>query len=317
MSEDAEERVITGLLKRGYRQVFEEQWPIMTGGLLISILSSITFAWGRPFGVFGGLRNWAQWFSFHVGWSVQASLSPLLSTNSIITLGLLWGAFGATLMSRQFGFQMAPPLELVKGVIGGTLMGLGAAMAGGCNVGGFYSAVSALSLGGLVMMLGLILGAILGLRYLYWELEHLPQGTAEGPAETEGGMNWKKYSPWLGAPVLLAAFFVSGIYCSKALTRIGGLLLCGLAFGIIIQRTRFCFVCVFRDPFMTGESGVGRAVSVSVIISLLGFVELKWTGLRSEEVFVNSTFWLGSLLGGFIFGFGMLLSGGCGSGSLW
>ena len=69
-------------------------------------------------------------------------------------------------MSRQFGFQMAPPLELVKGVIGGTLMGLGAAMAGGCNVGGFYSAVSALSLGGLVMMLGLVLGAILGLRYL-------------------------------------------------------------------------------------------------------------------------------------------------------
>ena len=317
MSEEAEERVITGLLKRGYHQVFEEQWSIMTGGLLIGILSIITFAWGRPLGAVGGLRNWAQWFSFQVGWYDQAPLSPLLSTNSIITLGLLWGAFGAALMSRQFGFQMAPPLELVKGVIGGTLMGLGAAMAGGCNVGGFYSAVSALSLGGLVMMLGLILGAILGLRYLYWELEHLPQGTAGGSAETEGGMNWKKYSPWLGALVLLAAFFVSGIYRSMALTRTGGLLLCGLAFGIIIQRTRFCFVRAFRDPFMTGESEVGRAVSVSVIISVLGFAALKWTGLRSEEVFVSSTFWLGSLLGGFIFGFGMLLSGGCGSGSLW
>ena len=102
-----------------------------------------------------------------------------------------------------------------------------------------------------------------------------------------------------------------------ALTRTGGLLLCGLAFEIIIQRTRFCIVRAFRDPFMTGESEVGRAVSVSVIISLLGFVELKWTGLRNEEVFVSSTFWLGSLLGRFIFGFGMLLSGGCGSGSLW
>ena len=95
---------------------------------------------------------------------------------------------------------MAPPLELVKGVIGGTLMGLGAAMAGGCNVGGFYSAVSALSLVGLVMMLGLILGAILGLRYLYWELEHLPQGTAGGSAETEGGMNWKNTHPGSGHP---------------------------------------------------------------------------------------------------------------------
>ena len=58
---------------------------------------------------------------------------------------------------------MAPPLELFKGCIGGTLMEFGAAMAGGCNVGGFYSAVSALSFGRLLMMLGLILGAILGL----------------------------------------------------------------------------------------------------------------------------------------------------------
>ena len=72
MSEEAEERVITGLLKRGYRQVFEEQWPIMTGGLLIGILSIITFAWARPLGVVGGLRNWAQWFSFQVGWYDQA-----------------------------------------------------------------------------------------------------------------------------------------------------------------------------------------------------------------------------------------------------
>ena len=52
-------------------------------------------------------------------------------------------------------------------------------------------------------------------------------------------MNWKKYSPWLGALVLLAAFYVSGIYRSMALTHIGGLLLWGLAFGVIIQRTRF------------------------------------------------------------------------------
>ena len=138
-------------------------------------------------GVVGGLRNWAQWFSFQVGWYDQAPLSPLLSTNSIITLGLLWGAFGAALMSRQFGFQMAPPLELVKGVIGGTLMGLGAAMAGSCNVVGFYSAISALSLCGLLMMLGLILRAILGMRYLYWDLEHLHREVPEDLQKQKAG----------------------------------------------------------------------------------------------------------------------------------
>ena len=98
MSEETEERVITGLLKRGYRQVFEEQWPIMTGGLLIGILSFIPFSWGRPLGVVGGLRNWAQWFFFQVGWYDQAPLSTLLSINFIITLELIWGVFGAALM---------------------------------------------------------------------------------------------------------------------------------------------------------------------------------------------------------------------------
>ena len=317
MNEVTENKLTTDLFKRGYRQIFEEQWPIMTGGIMIGILSIVTFAWGRPWGVVGGLRNWAHWLSFQVGWYDQAPLSPLLSTNSIMSLGLLWGAIGAALMSRQFGFQMAPTLELFNGCIGGTLMGLGAAMAGGYNVGGFYSAVSALSLGGLLMMVGLILGAMLGLKYLYWELEHLPQVSSRGSSEPDSGLGWKRYSPWIGALVLISAFYVSGIYRSMTLTRTGGLLLCGLAFGIVIQRSRFCFVRAFRDPFMTGEGEVGRAVSVSLIISILGFAALKWTGLRGEDVFVSSTIWIGSLLGGFIFGFGMLLSGSCGSGSLW
>ena len=41
---------------------------------------------------------------------------------------------------------------------------------------------------------------------------------------------------------------------------------------------------------------------------------LKWGGIRGEMVYVTDTFWFGSIVGGFIFGFGMLLAGGCGSG---
>ena len=97
----------------------------------------------------------------------------------------------------------------------------------------------------------------------------------------------------------------------------GGLLLCGVAFGIIIQRARFCFVRCFRDPFMTGEGDMARAVAYSTAIGIIGFAALKWTGLRGEDVYVTQTFWFGSLVGGVVFGIGMLLSGGCGSGSVW
>ena len=191
MNDESEGSVFFRLLKQGYQKVFFENWPIWLGGLLIGIMSVITFAWARPWGVAGGLRNWGDWFFSLIGVYQHPPISPLVSTNSILTLGLIWGAFGSALMAKQFAIRMAPPLELIKGVVGGTLMGIGAAMAGGCNVGGFYSALSALSLGGAAMMAGLFVGAYLGLRYIYWELEHLPTGSSGGGALRQVGRGFQ------------------------------------------------------------------------------------------------------------------------------
>jgi len=318
MNDEKQSSVLTGILTSGYQKVFDENWPIWLGGILIGLMSVITFAWARPWGVAGGLRNWGDWFFSSVGIYAQQPQSPLISTNSILTLGLLWGAFGSALLSRQFAIRKAPPLELGKGIVGGTLMGIGSAMAGGCNVGGFFSAVSAMSASGIAMMIGLLIGAYLGLRYLYWELEHLPSGSIK-VAETKGkkGIDWLKIEPYLGALVLIAAIVCTWIYSKNAYARVGGLLLCGIAFGIIIQRTRFCFVRGFREPFMTGESQMPRAIAIAVIISTLGFAALKYSGVRGENVYVPQAFWFGGLVGGVIFGIGMVIAGGCGSGSVW
>jgi uncharacterized membrane protein YedE/YeeE len=314
MSIEKESSVMGGILKRAYSNVFYENWPVWLGGLLIGIMSVLTFAWARPWGVVGGLREWADLLFHTIGLYSDAPPSPFLSTNSILTLGLLWGAFGAALLSKQFAIRMAPGRELVKGIIGGCFLGIGSAMAGGCNVGGFYMATSALSLAGLAMMVGLIAGAYLGLRYLYWEMAHLPTKPTSGDT---GNQRLLDVEPYIGAIVFLGALVAAWFYSREAYIRVGGLLLCGIAFGVIIQRTRFCFVRCFRDPFMTGEGDMVRAVAYSIIISILGFAALKWTGLRGEEVYVTQTFWFGSLVGGIIFGFGMLISGGCGSGSVW
>jgi len=315
MSESNGTSVTGGILKRAYAAVFYENWPVWLGGVLIGIMSVLTFAWARPWGVVGGLRNWADWLFHQIGLYSQAPADPLTSTNSILTLGLLWGAFGAALLSKQFALRMAPGLELIKGVVGGCLLGIGSAMAGGCNVGGFYMATSALSFAGLAMMVGLIIGAYLGLRYLYWEMVHLPS-TPPGAGGTKK-LNLLPIEPYLGGLVFLGAIVAAWFYAREAYARVGGLLLCGIAFGVIIQRTRFCFVRCFRDPFMTGEGDMVRAVTYSIIISILGFAALKWTGLRPEDVYVTPNFWFGSLVGGIVFGFGMLISGGCGSGSVW
>jgi len=311
--------VFSKVVKQGWNRVFVQPWSMMTGGVLVGILSVITFAWDRPWGVVGGLRNWADWFFYSLGVYAEQPYSALVSTNSILTLGLMAGALAAALMAGQFAIRMPPLLEGVKGVVGGILLGTGAALAGGCNVGGFFTSISALSLSGFVMMAGLMLGAVAGLKYLYWEMENVTWGSGQTriPTVRQSRVDWKKVQPWLGAAIIIMAFVASEVYTFYGYIFVGGLLLCGLGFGFILHRSRLCFARCFREPFMTGDGEVSRAVIVSILISMLGFATLKWVGLRMELVYVTPNFGLGALVGGFIFGFGMLVTGGCGSGTAW
>ena len=73
------------------------------------------------------------------------------------------------MLSREFAVRPAPGVEWLKGALGGLLMGAGAMLSFGCNIGGFFSALSALSASGLAMMAGLIVGAFIGTRYLIRE----------------------------------------------------------------------------------------------------------------------------------------------------
>lgn len=310
------QNVLVEKFKEGYETLFEKNWPFWVGGILLALLGILCMALGRPWGVAGGLRVWGDWLFYTIGlYPDPPHHAFFVSNTAILTWGLLFGAFGAALMARQFSWQMAPTLELVKGFIGGIFMGVGSALAGGCNVGGFYSALAAGSVSGFAMMVGLLIGALIGLKYLLWEIEHI---TSKPPKQKdkEGGFDWKKIQPWLGA--LFFLFLIGWAYClsTRALTVPGNLMLLAVAIGVVIQRCRFCFVRAFRDPFMTGEAVATKAVAVSVMISVIGFLLIKWTRADWEMVYVYHH-WIGGLVGGVVFGIGMLLAGGCGSGSVW
>lgn len=306
------------VLHREYKKIFIDNWSLLTGGVLIGIMSVVTFFWSRPWGVSGGIRNWGDWFFYWIGIYEHPPMSALLSSKSVLTFGLLWGALVGALIARQFAFRFPPWFELLKGAAGGILLGIGAAFAGGCNVGGFYSSIGAFSLSGFSMMIGLMLGAYSGLKYLYWEMEHLPVRAEGSGSVSSNPEEDKRYlQPLLGFGLIISAFGVKEIYSLNGYVITGGLLLCGIAFGFIMHRSRFCFARCFREPFMTGDASATQAVITSIIICVLGFSVIKWTGLRNEYVMTASTFGLGGLIGGFVFGFGMLLTGGCGSGTVW
>ena len=304
--------------KNGYDAIFGKQWPIWVGGILFGMINVFMFAFERPWSSANGIRNWGNWFFNSLEVTDITIISPHLFSTSLLNFGIIGGAFASALLAKQFQVRMAPTRELIKGLMGGTLMGIGSALSFGCNIGGFFSATSALSLAGPAMMIGLIVGSFLGLKLLVWEITYLsPAVLKKSASSSQGDTSSNSQQPLIGFIIILIALGLAFTYDHFDYSTRGGFLVFGVIIGILMQRTRFCFVRAFRDPFMTGESEATRAVAMAVVIGAIGFSILKWTDLKDWDVFVSPGFWTGSLIGGTVFGLGMSLSGGCGTSSLW
>lgn len=98
------------------------------------------------------------------------------------------------------------------------------------------------------------------------------------------------------------AFIVSGLLC-------GGLV------GLILQRGRFCMNSAFRDIIFIQEYNVFQAYLIALIIMLVGGNVLADMGIIHLKA---QTFYpMANIFGGYIFGIGMVMAGGCGSGIIY
>jgi uncharacterized membrane protein YedE/YeeE len=305
------------LFREQYDALFARPWPVVGAAVLIAVTNVFLFAFDRPFTASDGVRNWGDWALIGLGVISRTDLAPAwLYSGSLLNLGVIVGALAAALLSREFAIRVPVPGELVKGALGGAMLGVGAMLALGCNIGGFFSAVSALSLSGLGMMIGLFAGAILGLRYLVWELAHRPAWSA-GRGRVFLGASPGSRQPLAGVLVVALVLALPFVYAQVGHGARGLFLVFGAAFGFVFQRSRLCLVRAFREPFMTGDGEHTRASALAIVVSMLGFTILKFTDLKDRGEWVFPAAGAGALLGGLIFGIGMVLAGGCGSGSIW
>lgn len=309
--------VMSGVFAGQYDALVGRPWPVWGAAVLVATVNVFLFAFDRPWTASDGLRNWGDWVLVGLGVLHRPDLlPPWFYSGSLLNLGVLLGGLAAALLSREFAIRVPPAGELVKGAVGGLLMGGGAILAFGCNIGGFFSATSALSLAGLGMMLGLGAGAFLAIRYLIWEIGHRPSWSS-GPARVYAAAHGGRRQPLAGGLLLLALLTLPFAYSGAGYANQGVFLLFGGVFGIIFQRSRFCLVRAFREPFMTGDAAHTRATALALGISTLGFAILKFTDLKDRSEWVFAAAGPGALVGGLLFGIGMTLAGGCGAGSIW
>ena len=96
-------------------------------------------------------------------------------------------------------------------------------------------------------------------------------------------------------------------------------LACGVAFGAVAQRSHFCTMGAVADIVNMGDWTRMRMWLLAIAVAMIGFNALVYTGVldAKHSVYTGAKLlWLSYLVGGLMFGFGMVLASGCGSKTL-
>ena len=164
-----------------YKSIFKSPFTYLTGAVLLSVLQIVTLAsTNNPWGVSGVFANWGAWAYRLVGGSVdkwyyfgstgaQNTLNNgfLNDPGSWRNMGIIFGALLATLLASQFKIKKIKSVkQVIAASLGGLLMGYGARIAFGCNIGALYSGISSLSLSGWVFAVAMFFGAVVGSKLL-------------------------------------------------------------------------------------------------------------------------------------------------------
>lgn len=168
-------------IKRYLDVILKEPFPYWFGAILLGILNVGLFAVsGEPWHITSHFVHCGAWIARALGvrpelWAFYGEKDNaealaqgfLRDGGSIQNLGIIAGAMLAALLASQFRFRKIKSYKQVIGaVIGGFLMGYGARLAFGCNIGALFSGISSMSLHGWIFMASMLAGTYLGSRIL-------------------------------------------------------------------------------------------------------------------------------------------------------
>jgi len=152
-------------------------WPLVAGAVALAVVNIATLMiGGRPWGVTSAFALWgAKWFSalgINVAawpyWTTPAQAtalksSVLLDVTSVMDFGIILGALLAAILAGRFApVWRISARSACAAVIGGLLLGYGARIAYGCNIGAYFSGIASGSLHGWLWLVAAFIGNVAG-----------------------------------------------------------------------------------------------------------------------------------------------------------
>lgn len=162
----------------GLARAIRGSWPMWVGAVLLAVLNALTL-WvsGGPWGVTFAFSLWGSKILHALGvdvlswgfWQDPANLAKyhagvLAEKTSVMDFGIIIGALIASAAAGAWVVHRRIPLRLAVGaVVGGILMGYGARIAFGCNIGAYFGGIASFSLHGWLWGVMAIVGTYVGL----------------------------------------------------------------------------------------------------------------------------------------------------------
>jgi uncharacterized membrane protein YedE/YeeE len=152
-------------------------WPLVAGALGLALVNIATLLLaGRPWGVTSAFALWGAKAAAVLGvpvhtwpyWTAPAQKaalegSVLNDVTSVMNFGIVLGALLASMLAGRFApVWRVPARSLVAAIAGGLMLGYGARVAYGCNIGAYVSGIASGSLHGWMWLPAAFLGSTLG-----------------------------------------------------------------------------------------------------------------------------------------------------------
>lgn len=154
-------------------------WPLLFSALMLALLNLLTlFVAGHPWTVTWAFTLWGAEVAQALGWDPattrfwsggfpgRALEGGLFRDNiTIMNIGIIVGSLTAAGLAGRFAPILRLPLRpLIAAILGGLMMGYGARLGFGCNIGAFFSGAASFSLHAWIWIVFAFAGTWIGVK---------------------------------------------------------------------------------------------------------------------------------------------------------
>ncbi|MEX5413184.1 selenium metabolism membrane protein YedE/FdhT [Atlantibacter hermannii] len=308
-------------------QQFKQQylvkfWAPLPAVIAAGILSTYYFGLtGTFWAVTGEFTRWGgqllqlmgvhaeEWGYFKL---IHLEGSPLTRIDGMMIIGMFGGCFAAALWANNVKLRKPQHrIRILQAVAGGIIAGFGARLAMGCNLAAFFTGIPQFSLHAWFFAIATAIGSWFGARFTLMPMFRIPVKLQKVSSASQLTQNHDQARRRFRIGMLIFVGMIGwALLTAMNQPKLGLAMLFGVGFGLLIERAQICFTSAFRDMWITGRTHMAKAIILGMAVSAIGIFSYVQLGAEPKIMWAGPN----AVLGGLLFGFGIVLAGGCETG---